>query len=120
MKEIRNDKIAIFLISVGFLTTICFPSWWFFGRQAYVERPEPWDNVLIYFQPKWNGWESNGITYLNKIPKKYSHLAYDCNGWWYIKKQVKPKPDNLFNMNDSLEVQFSKLDEYYEWVPISP
>ena len=95
-------------------------SWWFFGRNAYVEMEGPWDNVLIYVQPTWNGWESNGMTYLKKIPSKYRHLAEGYNGWWYIKKQVKPIPDNVIDFNEPIEVQFDRLEKYYRWVPIRP
>lgn len=107
----RNDKISLVAILL-----ILISIWWFFGRKPYVELESPWDPVLIYSEPKWHGWDRSGMIYKKVIPTDMKHLSDE--GWWYVRRQIKPIPKDLIDINEPMEKSFRKLNEYYMWKPL--
>jgi hypothetical protein len=76
----------------------------------------PSDPVLIYSEPKWYGWDHSGMIYRKIVPQDRKHLSDE--GWWYIRRQIKPIPEGVIDVNEPIEKSFKKLDRFYEWKPL--
>ncbi len=117
-----KDKIDAVFCIIGFFACLLGLIWWFAGRQPYVTVEDPTDPVLVYYTPKWNGWDRWFLKWDFHLPRELKEAYPHANGFWYVGHRYLtiPKKDLPPVDPDNLEKSISEWDKYfkYEWVPL--
>jgi hypothetical protein len=92
--------------------------WWFWGREPYITMGHPSDPILIYHQPRWNGWDSRGMKWMTDIPQEIKDDFPGTQGWWYVVHRTVPKKDLPKVDIKNPEKTLQEWEKYYTWIPL--
>lgn len=109
----KQSASIIILILIFFAAV-----WWFRGRQPYITMEHPSDPILIYHEPKWNGWDSRGLKWVSDIPQVMKDDFPEAEGWWHVVHLTVPAnelpPIDMENPDKTM----SEWEKYYTWMPL--
>ncbi|MBC8402661.1 MAG: hypothetical protein H8E14_14335 [Candidatus Marinimicrobia bacterium] len=92
--------------------------WWFWGREPYITMEHPSDPILIYYEPKWNGWDNRGLKWVSDIPQVMKDDFPEAEGWWHVVHRTIPAMNLPPIDMENLDMTMIEWEKYYIWIPL--